>query len=93
MYTSCVDPDCDTAFDECHVHHVDEFADGGNTDLARLAPVCKTRGCHTKYHEGGWTLEIDDNRHITITRPDGTIHYHGPSINRAPNGVGLARAS
>ena len=27
------------------------------------------------------------NRQITITRPDGIIHYHGPSINRAPNGV------
>ena len=87
MYSTCVDPDCDTAFDECEIHHVDEFAEGGNTDLPRLVPVCKKRGCHTKYHEGGWTLEIDDHRNITITRPDGTIHYQGPSINRAPNGV------
>ena len=88
MYTSCVDPDCDTPFDECHVHHVDEFADGGNTDLANLLPVCKTHGCHTKYHEGGWTLEIDDTppdhdhptrRHHPLPR---TQHQPSPQRRR-----------
>jgi hypothetical protein len=87
MYSTCIDPNCDTPFDECQAHHVDQWNQGGNTNLARLVPLCKRNGCHTKYHEGGWTLEIDEHRNITITRPDGVIHYQAPSINRAPTGV------
>jgi hypothetical protein len=87
MHSTCIDPDCDTAFDDCEIHHIQPVKHGGPTDLALLAPLCKPNRCHTKYHEGGWTLEIDTERNITITRPDGTTHYHGPSITRAPNGV------
>ena len=87
MHSTCIDPDCDTPFDDCEIHHIKPVKHGGATDLALLAPLCKPSRCHTKYHEGGWTLEIDAERIITVTRPDGTIHYHGPSITRAPNGV------
>jgi hypothetical protein len=90
MHTTCIDPDCNTAFDDCEIHHIQPVKHGGPTDLGLLAPLCKPNRCHTKYHEGGWTLEIDEHRNITITRPDGTTHYHGPSITRAPNGVAAA---
>jgi hypothetical protein len=91
MYRSCADPDCDTPFDETEAHHVIPFNQGGATDLANLLPLCKKNGCHTKYHEGGWKLTIDPTtRWITITRPDGITHYHGPSINRAQSGVAAA---
>jgi hypothetical protein len=90
MYSTCADPDCPTPFDETEAHHIKPVKHGGATDLANLIPLCKKNGCHTKYHEGGWTLEIDTERNITITRPDGTIHYQGPSITRAPNGVAAA---
>jgi hypothetical protein len=88
MYSTCAIPGCATPVDDCHVHHVDHFEDGGNTNLDRMLPLCILGGCHTRVHEGGWTLEMDpDDRSITILRPDGTLHYQGPSINLAPNGI------
>ena len=84
MYSTCAIPDCQTPFEDCHVHHVDEWHDQhGATDLNRLLPLCTLGGCHTRFHEGGWKLDLDpDTRWITITRPDGTTHHHGPSLNR-----------
>jgi len=88
MYATCAIPGCVTPFDDCHIHHVDHFEDGGETNLDRMLPLCILGGCHTRVHEGGWQLDMDPtSRAITITRPDGVIHYHGPSINRAPNGI------
>jgi len=88
MYATCAIPGCVTPFDDCHIHHVDHFEDGGETNLDRMLPLCILGGCHTRVHEGGWQLDMNPtSRAITITRPDGVIHYHGPSINRAPNGI------
>jgi hypothetical protein len=83
MYATCVNPDCEIPFDDCHIHHVDEWNELGDTNLDRLVPLCTTGGCHTRFHERRWQLELDPaTRWITIARPDGTVHYHGPSLNR-----------
>src|SRR5215207_873567 len=88
MYSTCAIPGCATPVDDCHIHHVDHFEDGGETNLDRMLPLCTLGGCHTRVHEGGWQLDMEPTtRAITITRPDGNIHYQGPSINRAPNGI------
>ena len=85
MYATCANPDCATGFDDCHIHHVDEWNHHGDTNLNRLLPLCTLGGCHTRFHEGRWKLELDpDTRWITITRPYGTTHYQGPSLNRTP---------
>jgi hypothetical protein len=44
-------------------------------------------------HEGGWTLTLDPDRTITLIRPDGVIHYHGPSITRRPAPTEAAEAA
>jgi hypothetical protein len=88
MYTTCAIPGCDVPVDECDAHHVDYYSRGGPTDLANLAPICEKNGHHQQIHSGNWTVTLDpDTRHATITRPDGTLFYQGPTINRAPTGL------
>jgi hypothetical protein len=85
MYTTCTIPACQMPFDRCEIHHADEWTGHvGNTNLNRLIPICPHD--HHRIHEGGWTLQLDTDpsRTITLTRPDGTIEHHGPSINRRP---------
>ena len=33
-------------------------------------------------HEGGWSIKLTPDRTLTITRPDGTVAWEGPSIDR-----------
>ncbi len=83
IYRTCGFDDCTTAFDRCEIHHVVPWEHGGATDLANLIPICALH--HHLLHEGGWTLTLGPGRQITITRPDGTIHFHGTTIDRHPN--------
>ncbi len=80
MHATCSHPDCSVTIDECRIHHLRPWAAGGRTDLADLAPVCETH--HHLIHEGGWTLTMTPDRTATWQRPDGTIHWHGPLIDR-----------
>ncbi len=55
QYPTCaMDADCTVPFDDCQIHHVDPFSQGGRTDLRRMCPGCDTH--HHLVHEGGWTL-------------------------------------
>jgi hypothetical protein len=73
IYTCCAFPDCDVPFDRCEVHHALEWSEQqGPTDLRFLLPVCSRH--HHALHERGWQLELDDDRTLTILRPDGTLH-------------------
>jgi hypothetical protein len=80
MYPTCAHSGCRVAFDDCHIHHLDEWDHGGSTDIGRLAPVCSRH--HHLIHDGGWHIDIDPARTITVTRPDGHIEHHVPY--RAP---------
>lgn len=83
MYATCIFPGCTVPFDECEMHHIEWWENGGLTNLGNLAPVCLANGHHHLIHDQGWTLTIDpDTRWITIARPDGTLHHQGPSLNR-----------
>jgi hypothetical protein len=82
MYARCGHPDCHVAFQHCRIHHVTDWVTGGATDVANLIPLCATH--HHLVHEGGWILTLRRDRTITLTRPDGTVHYEGTSLNRHP---------
>ena len=68
QYPTCgMDADCTVAFDDCQIHHVDIWSNGGRTDLERMVPGCDTH--HHLVHDGGWTL---------TRKPDGTWQLNPP---------------
>ena len=87
MHRTCIQPDCQVPFDECRIHHIIPWENGGRTDLSNLAPLCESCKHHHDVHEGGWTLTMTADRIATWTRPDGTMYWTGPTIDRAPNGI------
>ncbi|MFZ8998528.1 MAG: DUF222 domain-containing protein [Ilumatobacteraceae bacterium] len=80
MNRTCSHPDCTVGIDDCRIHHVDPWGDGGTTDLDRLAPLCEHH--HHLVHEGGWSFDIAPDRTGTWIRPDGTVYWTGPTNDR-----------
>jgi hypothetical protein len=64
----CVVPDCDRPLAWCEGHHLLHWLDGGPTDLANLALVCRAH--HRALHEGGWQLTRGPDGQLTATPPD-----------------------
>jgi len=85
MHRSCIGPTCSVPFEDCEIHHVVPWEDGGFTNLDNLAPLCSHD--HHLVHEGGWTLTMTPDRIATWTRPDGTEYLTQSTIDRAPAGV------
>jgi hypothetical protein len=90
MHRTCIGPTCTVPFEDCQIHHVIPWERGGRTDVSNLVPMCSND--HHLVHEGGWTLTMTPDRIATWTRPDGTMHHTGSTIDRAPNGVAPPRA-
>jgi hypothetical protein len=63
----CSAPGCDMPGYLCETHHVDEWADGGRTDVDRLTFACGAH--HRLITPGGW---------ITRKRRDGTTEWRPP---------------
>jgi Domain of unknown function (DUF222)/HNH endonuclease len=63
----CVFPDCGRPPPWCEAHHLRHWLDGGRTDLANLALVCRAH--HRAVHEGGWRLHRDADGRLTATPP------------------------
>jgi hypothetical protein len=83
MYRTCAAANCDRDFDQCHVHHLDDWVSGGPTDLGNLVPLCSFH--HHRAHEGRWRLQLDPStRQLTITLPSG--HRHSTSMPDVMNG-------
>jgi hypothetical protein len=85
MHRTCIGASCSVPFEDCQIHHVIPWEEGGLTNLDNLAPLCTHD--HHLVHEGGWTLSITPDRIATWTRPDGTVFHTGSTIDRAPSGV------
>ena len=51
-------------------HHVEHWADGGETTLGNLITLCRFH--HRLVHEGGFGLRATDDGLFVFTRPDGT---------------------
>ena len=53
-HQTCAWPGCDRPLSWTSAHHVEFWARGGRTDLARLIPLCHYH--HRLVHEGGWQV-------------------------------------
>ena len=81
IYATCALPGCATRFDNCKIHHLQWWRNGGLTDLCNLLPICVKH--HTLVHTGGWQLHLADDRTLTVTLPDQTTMTNGPPRKRA----------
>jgi Domain of unknown function (DUF222) len=81
LYPTCAVPGCAVRFDNCKIHHVVWFRNGGRTDLCNLLPLCSKH--HHLVHEGGWALRLDADRSLRIDLPDSTVMTTGPPSRRA----------
>ncbi|EUA36259.1 hypothetical protein I549_2463 [Mycobacterium avium subsp. avium 2285 (R)] len=77
----CTHPGCDAPGYWCEVHHLDEWATGGLTDVDNLTFAC---GTHHKLIENGWrTNKLADGRTAWIPPPQWdrgarTNEFHHP---------------
>jgi hypothetical protein len=76
LYRTCAVPGCTVGYDRCKLHHIVWWRNGGRTDLDNLLPVCAHH--HGKIHDAGWVVDIDAQRRLTISFPDGTVRNTGP---------------
>ncbi len=52
MHQTCAAPDCPVRFGDCDIHHLQEWKQGGKTNLENLIPLCSKH--HHLIHEGQW---------------------------------------
>jgi hypothetical protein len=72
----CTAPGCDIPGYLCQTHHVEEWADGGTTDIDRLTFACGAP--HRLITPGGWT---------TRKRRDGSTEWRPPPQIPLPGGI------
>ena len=65
----CRFPGCDRSR-FTHAHHIQHWADGGETNLDNLVTLCSQH--HRLVHEGGYGVHMRDGA-IEFTRPDGRV--------------------
>ena len=63
-------------------HHIEHWADGGETSIDNLVLLCRRHHCLV--HEGGFGLEKVADGRIRFTRPDGRVIDDHP---RLPDGT------
>jgi hypothetical protein len=73
----CRFPGCRNRF--CESHHVRHWTRGGETKLGNLLLFCRRH--HRRFHEGGWTIELDESGEARFYRPDGSLM---PPVPEAP---------
>lgn len=73
----CTYPGCDVPADKCEVHHVNDWATGGNTDIDSLTLACAP---NHKLIERGWTTTKLAN-HRTAWTPPKRFDRGGPRTN------------
>jgi hypothetical protein len=67
----CCFPGCDLPLHWCDQHHIDPYETGGETNVERLAPLCRRH--HGVTHRSGWRMEATQ---------DGWFHWTTPSGHR-----------
>jgi hypothetical protein len=82
MYPRCAMHGCHVGFDQCELHHIQYWRNGGATNMGNLAPLCSKH--HHLAHEGGWHLSLHPTtRILTVTLPDGSTLANPPPMARA----------
>jgi hypothetical protein len=61
-------------------HHIEHWAQGGETKLANLALLCRWH--HRLVHEGGFGLQTSAEGKLLFTRPDGALLEDSPGPPR-----------
>jgi hypothetical protein len=83
----CVFPDCDAPPGWVDLHHVIHWQQGGPTELANLASLCRHH--HGVTHRKGWTMVATADEWFTWTTPGGRIlHSQRHGRPRAPARTG-----
>jgi hypothetical protein len=77
------DPTC--RFPGCRVrcgegHHVEHWADGGETKLGNLVKLCRRH--HRAVHEEGFRIELATGGEVKFYRPDGRRVEEAPALPR-----------
>jgi hypothetical protein len=92
----CTAPGCNVPGYFTEVHHIDEWADGGNTDIDKLTLACKTD--HGLIKPGGWQTRKRSNGSTEWIPPPhlplrgGTNDFHHPERLLPQNDDGDRRA-
>lgn len=74
LYPSC--PISGAGWEHIEIHHVVFFSESKRTVLSELVPI--SRRWHHLIHDEGWSLTMDPDRTLHLSRPDGT---HFRTIN------------
>jgi hypothetical protein len=72
----CIAPGCGMPADRCELDHRVEWAEGGETSVTNLDPLCK--GHHVVRHNSRWKLERLDDGTIRWTSPAGRVYLVEP---------------
>jgi len=81
LYPTCAMPGCTTAFDDCDIHHITEWDDGGTTDIANLWLLCAHH--HRVKHRPGVQV-IGHGHELSLLLPDGGRIDCPPRARPAP---------
>jgi hypothetical protein len=79
----CVFPGCNSRASWCDIHHVVEWQNGGGTDLAGLALLCRHH--HGVTHRRGWHMGTAPEQTFTWTTPTGHTLTSQRHLGRRPN--------
>jgi hypothetical protein len=66
-HKSCAFPGCDRPLSWTYAHHVEFWANGGQTNMRKLIPLCFYH--HRLVHEGGWQVVLAGER-VEFIAPD-----------------------
>ena len=64
----CTAPGCDRPPAACHLHHRDEWSQGGNTDIRNAALLCDHH--HGQVHRQGWKVVLAPNGYPAFLPPE-----------------------
>jgi hypothetical protein len=81
LYATCAIPGCAVKYDNCKLHHLQWWENGGPTDLRNLLPLCERH--HHCVHDQGWILTLGQQRELTVATPDSQVMTTGPPRRRA----------
>jgi hypothetical protein len=74
----CRFPGCHARAAHTIAHHVQFWADGGDTDITNLVLLCPRH--HIAVHEGGWTLELAPDATVTVRKGPHTLRAPPPAL-------------
>jgi len=86
----CTHPGCTSPGYQCEVHHIDEWRDGGHTDIDKLTLVCC--GNHRMIDPAGWSTTKNAGNvtewipppHLDIGQPRTNDHHHPERLLSKP---------